>query len=280
MGIEFPDGGCIRNKITFSLLGEKLTLIQNEDFIKAYPRPTYKGKLLSVTKVIVENVEESKINHYLEKINDLSDLLSFTTESQVRYQGHDYPKEGSIKRRSSTTGTIETWRPPFEIEYPAELVKFINSCYDNYVQLRDSRQLPIVFDYIYYSLRKETAVEIKLAMLFILLENLKHTYALQTGYKYKDANGKSHPSPTNNNDTLNFKRLLNEMLEKVGMTEDLNDIKNFRNDLIHEGLINRENNLFKLYEKIMNIVREYIFRLLDFKGTFNCYTPGEQITLP
>ena len=70
------------------------------------------------------------------------------------------------------------------------------------------------------------------------------------------------------------------MFSQVGMSSSLNKIIRFRNELIHSGLIAiPPNERFKLFETLMDIIREYMFRIIDFSGTFRGYSPGKFTTI-
>jgi hypothetical protein len=138
-----------------------------------------------------------------------------------------------------------------------------------YNSLRGPRQLNVAIDYFTSSEHSQIAIEIKLAIVFILLENLKHTFALVKGYPYIDGYFRIMGATSRGDHTKSFKELLNEMLGEVGMSPSIDGIIKIRNAIIHSGLSNIPfGQRFEIYIACQNIVREYLLRLLNFKGRY------------
>jgi hypothetical protein len=100
--------------------------------------------------------------------------------------------------------------------------------------------------------------------MFVLLENLKHTFALQNGYHFinnyfYDARGHRKT----------FKQLLKEMLNAVSMDPNLTNIINLRNEIIHSGIsILTFDAKYNMYIACQNLFREYFLRLLNYRGEY------------
>lgn len=100
--------------------------------------------------------------------------------------------------------------------------------------------------------------------MFVLLENLKHTFAIERGYPFtrghfRDASGR----------TKSFEKLLKEMFNVVGMYPDLTKIIKLRNETIHSGMSTLNmNEKEEIYINSHNLFREYFLRLLNYKGEY------------
>ncbi len=117
------------------------------------------------------------------------------------------------------------------------------------------------------------AAESKLAIIFILLENLKYTYAKDKGYHYND--GRFYIL-TPKKELLGFKKLLEEMFKEYGINDDLTNVVNLRNDIIHQGLSGipfEEQWNILLYCR--ELVIEYFIRLVGCTGMFDSFEECE-----
>lgn len=178
-------------------------------------------------------------------------------------------------------GTVETFRPPFTQYDGASIKRFIQNSFPIYTQLRYPRCLNIVFDYLYYAGKTDLALEVRLASLFILLENLKHTYANHTGHPFLKGYFRNlEATMASPGQHLSFETLLKSMFSAVGMDPDMSQIIRLRDELIHSGLISIDAQAkFALVEEIQDIIREYVLRLLQFTGTYHCYSLGRSNTI-
>lgn len=105
------------------------------------------------------------------------------------------------------------------------------------------------------------------------LENLKDTYARAAGIPYIKGFYRKPPSkPGNIGGQFGFEELLLEMLLSVGMRRGLKQVVTLRNEIIHSGLSRKPHaRQLTMYERIQDLVREYIFRLLGYHGEFFLY---------
>ena len=63
------------------------------------------------------------------------------------------------------------------------------------------------------------------------------------------------------------------MLNEVGMKKGLKRIIRLRNEIIHSGLSRKSHRAqFTMYEKIHDIIREYLLRLLKYHGNYLIYS--------
>ncbi len=112
-------------------------------------------------------------------------------------------------------------------------------------------------------------LELKLATMFILLENLKSTFANEQGYDFKDGRyRKASGKP------WSFKALLFDMFKVVGMSStNLSAIVNLRNEIIHSGMSQTSHNHQEgIYDSCQDLIREYFLRLLGYTGNFRLYS--------
>lgn len=134
--------------------------------------------------------------------------------------------------------------------------------------MEEPRALNVVVDYFVSTDSLFLPVELMLATSFILLENLKSTYAKHRGYPYRNG---SYRKPDGS--SWSFQALLNEMFDSVGMRADLVDIKTLRNEIIHSGLSQLSfDEQYTIYEKCKELVTEYFLRLIGFSGKFFLYS--------
>ena len=117
--------------------------------------------------------------------------------------------------------------------------------------------------------------EVRLAIIFMLLENLKSTYAHENGipfinghFRKPDKLGKLNSrSPIHH-----FNELLAEMLRSVGMEYDLSKIIALRNDIFHSAISEQPfERQRETYEDCQDLAREYLLRLLGYHGSFFLY---------
>jgi hypothetical protein len=264
------DGSRTRDIITLNINGWQVLLRQAPE----RHAQNFKGKFVAVTSLHFPDTEEGEIPLLLELSDRLCEILSFATESRVLVYGHDYPEVGTLQQRHSVIGTVGAFRPPFDPFDGAAIKHFIEKCFTPYLQNRDLRCLHVVFDYLYHAGINGLAIEVKLASLFILLENLKYTYAHQAVYPFINGFfrqiGATTASPGSK---VSFETLITKMLSVFGMNRDMAQIVRLRNELIHSGLIAIDvNDRLALFEEIQDIIREYILRLLRFQGEYFCYT--------
>jgi hypothetical protein len=94
----------------------------------------------------------------------------------------------------------------------------------------------VVFDYLYHAGKTRLAIEVRLASLFILLESLKHSYALQQGHPmirgyFRNLTATiTAPGPK-----LSFETLLDGMFGAGALNPNMTQMVRLRNELIHQG---------------------------------------------
>ncbi|WP_181872837.1 hypothetical protein [Billgrantia montanilacus] len=268
IGTEATDtkgGGWIRNKIPLSVAGLSIEIYQEPEFINA-KKSELSGQFVESSRLIVKNVSGSDVEYVVEVVRKISYLLSFAICSEVIFYG--WSLEGAHRSKFwSARGKYCYFRPPFCCVDTSRIKDLVEDCFDSYSKVFDKRDLNVVIDLFNTPEVSNLQIELKLATLFILLENLKSSYARSRGYVYKGGyywskDGKRY----------SFQSLLVEMFYSVGMSVSLKKIKNLRNEIIHSGLSQLSfEDQFSIYGSCRDMVTEYILRLVEFKGDFSLY---------
>ncbi|BCV50601.1 hypothetical protein [Shewanella algae] len=268
MGIETTDtetGGWVRNKISLTVAGLRIDIYQEPEFINA-KKSELRGQFIESTKLIVKDIDENDIDYAVAVVKKISNLLSFATCSEVSFYGWNI-KGTHRSHMWSVRARYCYFRPPFCCVDTSLIKMLIETCFDSYSEIHEQRDLNVVVDLLNTPEVNNLQVELKLATLFILLENLKSSYAKSSGYKYKDGFYWSV-----DNKKYFFQSLLLEMFKAVGMDVNLKKIKNLRNEIIHSGLSQLPyDEQLAIYANCRDIVTEYILRLVGYKGEFSPY---------
>lgn len=179
---EIRDGRIriTRNLIHLNIGGFKLELQQDSSLPMNYSELT--GRRVHTTNVLVRNIAQEKLGTIRKVVGYVCELLSFATESRVLPYGYDYPAGSGEGERKEMVGTIQMWRPPFS--RPKDVKNYVELCYERFVSKREPRKLNIAIDYIYHSIAKDLALEPKIILACIALENLRHNWALDAGYPF------------------------------------------------------------------------------------------------
>jgi hypothetical protein len=275
-GIEFTtitkdDKPCkVRNLIRLNTAGFELELHQ---------KPTLPatvgdlcGQCVDTTDLFVRDVAENQVAPLRDVISNVCDLLSFATESRVLPYYSEYPAGSGLFSMNAMIGTVQLWRYPFQ--QPEDVKHLIETCYDRYVYLRNPRSLHVAIEYIRHSVTRGLAEEVHIALACIAFENLRHNWALDSGYPHIDGffrEKKATAAKPGN--SIGFRRHLDEMFAEVGMNTDSQRIVDTRNEAIHTGLYGDiQNN--ETYEFLETALREYFLRLIGYHGPFLPYTGG------
>ncbi len=279
---EQADGSSVRNVIRLQLAGRRIELVQAPELFDANKREL-QGRQVETTTMIIRDLPAEEVSAGLDLAKGVASLLSVATCSEVRVCAYDHPEASPSRSIWAVVGN--TWRfcPTIETADGARVRSFLEQCWPQYKLLREERMLDVVFDYYVVSQKPGYPIELRLITAFVLLENLKHTFAKQRGYpfidgyyRHRDATAAVPGKP------LRFKKLLGEMLRAVAMANPLVSIVKLRNELIHSGVASLS---FEEHQAILNdcqdLLREYLLRLLAFRGPFSPYSaPNSEKTLP
>jgi hypothetical protein len=144
--------------------------------------------------------------------------------------------------------------------------------------LNKQRKLNVVIRYILLADRPEQPLEVQLILAFVALESLKTTYAHSNHIPFVGGHFRKISSPPMRNlrrePRYRFEDLLKLMLGDVKMGKTaLKQLIKLRNTIIHTGIANvRPRTLHKMHDSVQDILREYLLRLLNYKGEFWRYT--------
>ena len=238
----------------------------------------YDNANVRTTDVYVTDVTARNLEGVHELLRDLAWLLSLATYSDVAYCGYEFKHGTKLGASWSTIGHLRHFRPPFQAADGPAIRQFLQQAWPMFATLRETRKLGIVIHYILLADRHEQPVEVQLLLAFVALESLKTTYARSQGIPFIAGQFRKISSPPKRNPKkepyYTFGELLKLMFRdvKMGKTGVKQPIK-LRNPIIHSGIASaRPSTLHKMYDSVQDILREYVLRLLHYKGQFWPYT--------
>ena len=256
---EEVDGKVVRDTSVFTCEGQRFVL---------------QTKPEQLAEILVENVAPERVPATMEAIERICWLLAFATQSQVACYGHNYPDCTPHKLLNSIH------RPGQEADHvinPADgaaIRKFVDQTYPQFKALESARSLKVVIDYMLQAARPGLPMECKLVFLSVLLENLKHTYGTHLQYAIK---GGKFVDPVTKA-RLGFQDMMNLMFSAVGMAPGLQPLVDLRNEVLHTGVASLTHAQQKLqYDAATDLIREYLLRLLGFKGNFDVSPTGGSV---
>ena len=256
---EEVDGKVVRDTSVFTCEGQRFVL---------QTKPEQRAEIL------VENVGPQQVTATMEAIERICWLLAFATQSQVACYGHNYPDCTPHKLLNSIH------RPGQEADHVinpaggAAIRKFVDQTYPQFKALESARSLKVVIDYMLQAARPGLPMECKLVFLSVLLENLKHTYGTHLQYAIK---GGKFVDPVTKA-RLGFQDMMNLMFSAVGMAPGLQPLVDLRNEVLHTGVASLTHAQQKLqYDAATDLIREYLLRLLGFKGNFDVSPTGGSV---
>jgi len=140
--------------------------------------------------------------------------------------------------------------------------------WQSYFAFEQPRKLRVAIDYFVSSQVLKLPLELKLLTMFVLLENLKATFASFCGYQYSSG---YYQKPSGGR--WSFKGLLIEMFNDVSMNPSIDSIKALRDEIIHSGISQLPYDMqMSIFENCQDVVREYFLRLMGFSGSFFLYS--------
>jgi hypothetical protein len=267
-----PDGSWIRDIVRFNCGGRVFCFHQRADVARGETQ-ALRGHFCETTTVEVENVTEAQLGKVLEILDAICWLLSFATQSHVVKYGYNFPKDSINSQFSSVSGVANDFRPPLDPRDTTSVKRFIEQTYPTYRLIQKKRKLAAIFDYLIQSDRMSQPTEIRLLILFVTLENIKDTYARGQNIPYIKGFFRKQPiNPGKSGAKYSFEDLLLEALQSVRMRKGLKQVISLRNEIIHSGLSRKSHSRqMIMFERVQDLVREYIFRLLGYRGDFFTY---------
>lgn len=267
---KFEDGSNALDTIECDIDGECVKIIQN-----AYGIGTAKTDLSFVPTTRIEINSNIPYENFKSIVNDVCLLLKLVSLSHV-VASHYFENSEFIEREDVRGVSIKS-RPVLETCDGAIVRKFIESTWINFRKYKDSRKLNVAIDLLTIAEESWQVQEVKLAIMFMLLENLKSTYAHSKGilfYKnyFRIISASCPVKPGKTPPKYDFIELLTEMLGVIGMGYDLTKIIDLRNDIFHSAISERPfEEQREIYEDCQDLVREYLLRLLGYHGGFFTY---------
>ena len=268
--LDLGGGAWTRGLIRLSLTGFDLELRQEPWVISGTTWSDVRGIWRHTTTFRIDTVSEQERDSAVECVRALSELLSFITASEVAFFGWHHPVGPTTARRWSSSGFTNYFIPVLDT-HNGELVRsFLETAWPHFSKERARRKFAEVFHYLALAEREDTPLELQLAIQFVVLEQLKHSFAISNGYvfikPFFHVPGTVKPSKATRR---GFQALLQAMFASAGMTPALADIVDLRNEILHSGLSARPfTELVAMKGSVIAIVREYLLRLLQYKGRF------------
>lgn len=262
------DGSWVRNKISLRLSGFRVELLQDRNALDSWQRLI--NKAVYTTDLVFMEVSEKRAKAAISVATDISWLLALATNSQVQLVGYEH---GKSKVSWPTRGVLMRFKPAIDINSGAAVREFIELAWPAYRKFKRSRRLSAVIDYVTMSEVSSQVTETKFLLSFVALESLKATFATSRRIPFvkgrfrKVTQGKGAGAP------YSAEELLSLMLRSVGMRRGLKRVIDLRNEIVHAGFSRKSyQRLGDSYESCQGIIREYLLRLLSFRGAYLDYS--------
>lgn len=273
---KYEGGSWSRNIIRFDVGNYKCEINIHPDILKSeFKNGDYRGSLIDSGTIDIHGIKSASEGERI--LTDICWLLSLASMSHVIWFQYDFNGSG---RGISVAGCYNSWRPVLEYQAKERIKNFMESSFCKYQDLKNPRKLSAVIHYLLKCDEPNQPLEISFLFTSIILESLKPTFAHQK-YEY-DGSGfleptKGKPKCANGSKCtqryLSFETLLKEMFAEAGMEPDLKDIKKLRNEVVHNGLSEKSyEDMRAIYEHAQDLIREYLLRILGYKGHFWIYS--------
>lgn len=273
------DGRHVQNLIRLQLGRFQVEIMQRPEFIEAVDFTTFTfedsvGETVHTTDLIIRDLPATDFDRAELLARDVAELLSFASSSPVAVLGYDFAEIGPPNEPRRLVGQLEYFRPLFGIPRGKKIRSFLQKAWPAYQCLRKVRKLDVAFDYYVLAEKGRQPLELKLAIVSILLESLKYTFALERKYPVVRKRFHSHgPTAAKPGKRISFKELLREMFQAVDMSPRLEPIVKLRNELIHSGMCGLSpEEQWEMYQANHDLLREYFLRLLGYQGEFCIYS--------
>ena len=258
------------NLINLSLDKFDVELEENPDIVSSN-FGDFKGIALHTTNLHIKNLTSTQFEDVELVATEVAELMSLATCSSVQKCGYNFEGKGSLE---PVIGQVQYFRPSIDTHRGALVRSFLEKTWPAYHQVRNDRKLNVAFQYYVLSQQNELPMELLLVISFVLLENLKHNFALYQGYPYLKGYFRLKGATTSKpGQKKTFEELLEEMFQQVGMTPTLASIIQLRNELIHSGISTLDTSTqTAIYDKCQDIIREYLLKFLGYTGQYYPYS--------
>lgn len=257
-------GRWVRDTIDLRFGGREVSIVQKPEALIVNPSK-YNGWFVETTTVVMRDVRVEERDEARELLDRLSYLLSFAGCSQVAFYGWEHSEEPPLKEHWATVARARYSRPTLDIRRGTVVRRYLEGVWPEYFRLEEQRDLRRVVDIFVIAETHGLPLELRLATLFILLENLKSTFAKEQGFQF---DGRNYLKPSGS--AWTFNGLLSEMVKGVGMRQpDLGPIVDLRNEIVHSGASQTSfKHQNQIYDDCQDIAREYLLRSWGYSGEF------------
>lgn len=268
--LDQPGGSWYRGLIRLSLDGHDIELRQQHWVVVGTSWQDVRDQWRHTTDLHFFDATEQKRDALVGLAEKLAVVLGFLTASEVAVAGWTYAVGAQRGLWRTTTGRINDFSPVIDTRDGALVRRCIEQIWNGYARESADRNLPAVFHYLALAERDETPLELKLAILFIVLEQLKHSFAVSNRYVFIAPHFHMPGTATATKASRRgFAKLLGEMFAGVGMTPATRTFTDVRNEILHSGLSARPfAELVALQGDVIAAIREYLLRLLGYTGPF------------
>jgi hypothetical protein len=276
-------GGWARDKTQLKLGDYAVTIKQRKSMLNLDGN-RWRGKQFDTSTIFVSTVRS--LEEGVAVVDDLCWLLSFAHSSHVQAYHYSYGKNA---KGHNVQGTYNSWRPPFHSGV-GKVSDFIQQAWPNYQRLKSTRPLSAFIHMIGTSDLGAGLLEAQVSASVQCLESIKSYFAICEGRRYKITEARNGTFLLSGKE-MSFEELLKLTLQDVGMTipSAFREIKRLRNALVHRGFIRETDNItkfifgntpqggmhgamFGVMEEAQDILREYMLRLLGYKGEWCAYS--------
>lgn len=272
----------VRNRIRLQLGTDAVEIRQRPALIGVPWDDQLKGVFNYTTDIVVADPKSQARGERI--ASNVSDLLSLASMSQVRPFHFDFGAGpyGPLM----TYGVTSYYRPTIEMQDGADIKAFLECCWSGYRRECRRRRLTEAIEYLVTAERPGLPIEVQLLLIFSCLECLKTTFARSRSIP-ESRRGFHRVTPTfartltrrqlEKQRTFGFEDLLRQMLGDVGMKRGLKRLIRLRNQIIHQGLSTwSHKSKFKAHDTCHDILREYLLRLMNYKGEYLVYSSGSR----
>lgn len=244
----------------------------------------WRGRQLDTSTSFVSSVRSLEEGETV--VDDLCWLLSFAHSSHIQAYHYSFGKRA---KGHGVRGAYNHWRPPFHSGV-GKVSDFVQQAWPNYQKLKDARPLAAFIHMIGASDLGDGLLEAQVSASMQCLESIKSYFALSEGARYNITETKKGTFCRGKRE-MQFEELLKLTLQDVGMTlpPSFGEIRKMRNALVHRGFIRETDNItkfifgnapaggmhsamFGVMEDAQDILREYMLRLLGYKGKWCAYS--------
>jgi len=266
----------ILNLLQLTIDGFPIEIVQPFEIIDQFDdlrgRQTV-GTIIRLPAVSIGDVERLNTT-----TQELAELLGFITGSFVKRYWWSHGKAGN---GSPIVGAVWASHPILERSNGSAIRRFLETTWPHYHAIRDSRKLNEVFDAVSSIQIAHLPIEVEAAITFITLEQLKATFGHSTniphekrGFVKKRYTKIVCSRPKAVIEFYSLKELLEEMFNAASVPNvDLTQLVSVRNAIIHEGKSNLSvKDLVEQLYIYQDYIREYLLRIIGFKGDFMLFS--------